>query len=397
MRISTSQIFNQNLIAMQQQQAKLAETQLQISTGEKILNPSDDPAGSVQLLNLQREASLSTQYLENADKATNKLENEEVTLASASDLLQRIRELAVQGLNDTNSQSDRQAIAAEISELNQQLFALANTRDSNGDYLFSGYASNTQPYNTLLGDYQGDEGQRNLKVGPGVLVPTNDSGSAVFESTFIRTEVTSSLGAVSTAQLTITDTANVPETFPELTLQYDSGTNEYTVSDPAGNTETFNYVDGEEIDLSELNTAFPPLKLELSGTPADGETFTISKQADPAPQSLFKTVQNFADALAADQVGHNDSPNNGDFLTNISSALTNIVDIRAEVGGRLNAIEQQQEINGAVSFNLEKSISEIRDLDYAEAISRLSQQSLSLQAAQQSFVKVQNLSLFNFL
>lgn len=397
MRISTSQIFDQNLAAMQLQQANLAETQLQIASGKKILNPSDDPAGSVQLLNLQREASLSAQYLENADKATNKLENEEATLASSADILQRIRELAVQGLNDTNTQSDRQAIAAEIRQLNEQLFALANTRDSNGDYLFSGYATNNQPYNTLLGDYQGDEGQRNLKVGPGVLVPTNDSGAEVFEASFISTTVTSSLGGGSSAQLTLTDTSNVPETFADLTLTYASGTNEFTVADPDGNTASFSYVAGESIDLSELNTSFPSLKLELSGTPADGEVFTISKQADPAPQSVFKTVQNFAQALSANAVGADDSPNNGEFLTNISAVLTNIVDKRAEVGGRLNVIEQQQDINGTVSFNLEKSISEIKDLDYAEAISRLSQQSLSLQAAQQSFVKVQNLSLFNFI
>lgn len=393
MRISTSQIFDQNLIAMQEQQAKLTETQLQISTGKKILNPSDDPAGSVQLLNLQREASLSTQYLENADKATNKLENEEAALASAGDILQRIRELAVQGLNDTNTQSDRQAIAAEITQLNEQLFALANTRDSNGDYLFSGYASNTQPYNTLLGDYQGDEGQRNLKVGPGVLVPTNDTGPAVFEASFISTEVASTPLGIEN-KLSITDTTNVSETFNDLTFSYTAG-NPVEVT-YGGITETFDYVDGEVIDLSQLNPAFPSIKIELSDL-ADGDEFTITKQAAPAPQTVFKTVQNFANALASDAVGPNDSPNNGDFLTNISSALTNIIDKRAEVGGRLNAIEQQKEINDTVNFNLQKSISEIKDLDYAEAISRLSQQSLSLQAAQQSFVKVQNLSLFNFI
>src|SRR5690554_1228493 len=119
MRISTSQIFDQNLAAMLQQQTKLAQTQLQVSTGKRILNPSDDPAGSVQLLNLQREASLSTQYLANADNASGKLANEETVLASATALLQRIREKAVQGLNDSNTQADRKAIAAEISQLNQ--------------------------------------------------------------------------------------------------------------------------------------------------------------------------------------------------------------------------------------------------------------------------------------
>ncbi len=64
---------------------------------------------------------------------------------------------------------------------------------------------------------------------------------------------------------------------------------------------------------------------------------------------------------------------------------------------RINAIEQQSSVNEALSFSLEKSISEISDLDYAEAITRLTQQLTGLEASQQTFTRVQNLSLFNFI
>ena len=141
MRISTSYLFDQNLSAMLNQQAALSKTQLQISTGKRILTPSDDPAGSVQALKLQREVSVTEQYLVNLDKAENKLSIEEGVLQTATDMLQRIRELAVQGLNGSNTQSDRQAIAAEINQLNEQLMAIANTRDSDGNYMFSGFQS----------------------------------------------------------------------------------------------------------------------------------------------------------------------------------------------------------------------------------------------------------------
>ena len=120
MRVSTSYIFDQNLTAMLNQQSELGKTQLQVSTGKRILKPSDDPAGSVQILNLQREFSVTEQYLANADKAENKQSVEEGSLQSATDILQRVRELAVQGLNDTNTQSDRAAIAAEMNQLNEQ-------------------------------------------------------------------------------------------------------------------------------------------------------------------------------------------------------------------------------------------------------------------------------------
>ncbi|NQY25771.1 MAG: flagellar hook-associated protein FlgL [Piscirickettsiaceae bacterium] len=502
MRVSTAYIFDQNLTAMLNQQTELAKTQLQVSTGKRILSPSDDPAGSVQILNLQRELSLTEQYLVNADKAENKQVIEEGVLQSATGMLQRIRELAVQGLNSTNTQSDRQAIAAEITQLNEQLLALSNTRDSNGDYLFSGFKSSTQPYQTIMGDYQGDEGQRNIKLGTGVLIESNDTGNQVFESPLISTTTTTTLiptiavgGAnAGSAELEVTNysvdsnvfsdviltfngtnydvTTGVPgvpaspttitlpsvdlstldSNLPPITVGLVTGTpnlgDVFTISDGAGtgqvaivddsgvaetyseisftfqalipevpavpgpaapevpakyiitdgiNTETIDYISGENIDLSSLNPNFPSLIVNLTGTPAEGDVITLEKSVTETSQSMFKTINNFANALIANNVGAGNSPNNGDFLTNISASLNTVVDTRAKVGARLNAIEQQRDINTGLAFNMEKTLSQVQDLDYAEAISRLSLQMAGLQAAQQSFVKVQGLSLFNYL
>lgn len=504
MRVSTAYIFDQNLTAMLNQQAELGKTQLQVSTGKRILSPSDDPAGSVQILNLQRELGLSEQYLVNADKAENKQTIEEGALASATEMLQRIRELAVQGLNSTNTQSDRQAIAAEITQLNEQLLALSNTRDSNGDYLFSGFKSNTQPYETINGDYQGDEGQRNLKVGAGVLVESNDAGNQVFEAPLISTTTTSILAPTvssaldpTAATLAVTDYSVDSNVFSDITFTYDSvagvydvtgtwgtppvaistttplgvgidlstlapnlppitidlagvpvngdvftiadgtGTGQISITDDSGVAETYpeisftfqalipavpalpgpaapevpakyvisdsintaivDYIDGEDIDLSKLNPNFPSLVVNLSGSPAEGDTLTIEKSVTEPSQTMFKTINNFANALIANNVGASNSPNNGDFLTNISASLNTVVDARAKVGARLNSIDQQRNINEGLAFNMEKTLSQVQDLDYAEAISRLSLQMAGLQAAQQSFVKVQGLSLFNYL
>lgn len=504
MRVSTAYIFDQNLSAMLNKQAELGKTQLQVSTGNRILNPSDDPAGSVQILNLQREVSLSEQYLSNATKAENKQSSEEGVLDSATSMLQRIRELAVQGLNSTNTQADKQAIAIEIKQLNEQLLALANTRDSNGDYLFSGFKSNTQPYGTINGDYQGDEGQRNIKVGEGVLIETNDPGNRVFEAPLISTtttttlmpEITPSLDVTSTAQLSVNAYTGVASTFLPVEITYDALNSQYLVGDgvdypqvpvaytapgpltvdlttlnsnfppinfnlsgtpvdgdnfqinngtgsgqatitvdsgatetfspisftyqaeiiedllavpqiigvPARyqitdgtNTETVDYVDGMSVELSKLNPNFTSLTVKLTGAPADGDAIVIERTETQVSQSMFKTIENFANALIADDVGPNSSPNNGDFLTNISASLGVVIDTRAKVGSRLNSIEQQNQINEGISVGMQKALSEIKDLDYAEAISRLSLQMTGLQAAQQSFAKVQGLSLFNYL
>lgn len=396
MRISTSQIFDQNLTAILNQQTKLANTQNQISTGKRILNPSDDPAGSVQILQLQRELSLSNQYIDNAVIAGNKLEREEVALDSVTNLIQRVRELAVQGLNDSNSQTDRQAIATEMREINEQILSLANTKDANGDYLFSGFATSTQPYDSLLGSYQGDEGQRNLKVGEGVLIATNDPANRLFEAPLTQTRISSTLDVASTAAVSITGDSDVLDPFTALTFDFSIGPpEEYTVTDGT-NSATFAYTDGEAVDLSTLDPNFPSLELVFSGTPVDADQFVLEKQAAGA-QTVFSTIENFAAALEANNVGAGATPNNGDFLTNIDAVLTNILDGRAKVGGRLNSIDQQKEINESLAFNIETDLSSIKDLDYAEAISRLSRQSLSLQAAQQSFAQVKDLTLFNFI
>ncbi|MEX1199980.1 MAG: flagellar hook-associated protein FlgL [Methylophaga sp.] len=402
MRISTNQIFDQSLAAMLNQQAALAQTQNQVSTGKRILNPSDDPAGSVQALNLQRELSLTEQYGANATAATNKLQGEESALKSAADILQRVRELAVQGLNDSNTQQDRKAIAVEINQLNEQLFSLANTRDSNGDYLFSGFASNTQPYETIFGAYQGDEGQRNLKVGAGVLVETNDPGSAVFEVPIANTIITDNSLLPSDISVAVVGDSNVGSTFDQLTFTFTEdlltpGVFTVEISDADGNSTTVDYEAGARLDLGELNANFPNMSVSFSGTPVDADSLTLERSLSTTPQPIFQTISNFADALANDQVGPDDSPNNGLFLTNMSAALENIVDKRAQVGGRINAIGQQASVNEALSFSLEKSISEITDLDYAEAITRLTQQITGLEASQQTFTRVQGLSLFNFL
>jgi len=85
------------------------------------------------------------------------------------------------------------------------------------------------------------------------------------------------------------------------------------------------------------------------------------------------------------------------FLNNTDRAIANVIDVRTRIGGRLNSIDSQKSDNEARSFQLQKVLSEVKDLDFAEAVSNLTFQTTALQVAQQSFVQVQNLSLFNFI
>lgn len=302
MRISTSYISQRSVDSMLQKQAELAKTQNQVSTGKRINSPSEDPAASVKMLDLQRQLNLNEQYIKNADTAENKLTITDGTLSGAADILQRIRELAVQGLNDTNDATARKAIAAEITQLNEALVSLANTKDANGESIFAGYQSGADAFNsTTPYAYNGDSGQRNIRVSDGYSVEINEPGDQVFVSS--------------------------------------------TVAGPS--------------------------------------------------QAIFKTIDDFVTALNANTVGT--APNDGEFLTNMSTAMDEVSGARTRVGTKLNAIATQRTINEDINVSNQAILSKIGDLDYAEAITQLNLQSTGLQAAQQAYVKVQGLSLFNYL
>jgi flagellar hook-associated protein 3 FlgL len=301
MRVSTVHMFQQGLDAIVDRQSKLLKTQLQLSSGKRVNNPSDDPAGAARILDLQQGAAITRQYQANILAGQSRLELEDAVLASVTNSLQRARELAVGGLNGTQSIEDRTAMAKEIRQITDEVMALANTKDANGDYLFSGFQTQTAPFSTNGSGtytYSGDQGQRFLQVGPTRQVSVGDSGMAVFMK----------------------------------------------IPDGAG-------------------TGF---------------------------QDVFTSLYNLATDLEAN------TPNSRS-LTELDNAIENILGVRAQAGARLNAIDREREVNDSMLFELEQARSAVEDIDFAEAASRLSRQSLVLEAAQQSFIRVQNLSLFSFL
>jgi len=300
MRLSSSQIYQQAVTAMQTKQTDLSRTQLQLSTGKKNLAPSDDPAAATRILDLNQVIETTTQFQRNADFANTRLSLEESVLTGVGDVLQRVRELSVQANNDTFSAQDRQGIATEVRISIDALVQLANSTDATGEYLFSGFKAGTIPF-TDDGSgnfsYAGDQGQRSLQIGAKRQVTVGDSGSEVF----------------------------------------------MRVDDGAGGVGT-----------------------------------------------MFSVLYDFMTDL------ENDAPS-ATTLTRLDSALDSIMDTRVSVGARLNTIESQKDANDSFSLLLQENRSILEDLDYAEAVSRFEQQLLALQASQQTFVKVQGLSLFNYL
>ena len=183
MRISSSQLHAAAINTILSQQSALSNIQLQIATGRKILTPADDPAGAARVLRLSQSESVTGQYEKNSDIAESRLRQEEATLTSATDLIQRVRELTIQANNDSQSNETRPLIAAEIRQRFAELLSIANTRDANNEYLFSGFQSQIQAFTENPDGsitYNGDEGQRFVQIGISRQVATGDSGAEVF-------------------------------------------------------------------------------------------------------------------------------------------------------------------------------------------------------------------------
>lgn len=398
MPISSAQLFAQGIGAILAQQSKAAQTQEQISTGKRVNRPSDDPAAAKRLVDLDEALGLTRRLMVNADVAVNRLSLAESALDGATNLLQRVRELAVQAGNPALSDGDRRAIGVEIDTRLDELIGLANTEDGSGEHLFSGFKTHTQPFvRSPAGGvtYQGDQGQRGIDIGPDYAVPIGDSGEVVFvairngNGTFATAESASNTGTgVIDAGSVVDPSAWVPDTY---TITFVSpGT--YEVRDGAAAlVATGPYSSGASI-------AFSGVEASIRGVPAAGDTFALSPSVN---QDLFTTVQSLSTSLQGAVLGPTDRAHLdnalGRALVDLDRGLDNLSIGRARIGARLNAVEAERAVNEDFELHLQTLHSQIQDLDYAEALSRLSQQTATLEAAQAAFVRVQGLSLFNFL
>lgn len=138
MRISTNLQFTQSLNALLARQAESFKTQLQLSTGQKINTAAQDPVGAGSIVQLDRARAELERFGANSNVLANRLNLAEVALTSTGDRLLRVRELAVQGFNGSQSPESRSAIADELEQQLEALFALANSDDGSGRYLFAG-------------------------------------------------------------------------------------------------------------------------------------------------------------------------------------------------------------------------------------------------------------------
>ncbi len=397
MRVSTNGAYQRSLTMMQQLQTALSHTQLQIASGRRILTPSDDPIASARTLNMQESIARLDQFERNSDIVGNRLSFEESALGNVNNALQRVRELAIQANNATQSNETRSLIAIEMREQLDSLMQLANQQDGSGRYLFSGNMDDTEPVsrNGNVFSYNGDQGQRMIQIGDARQIADGDPGSDVFfrvrngNGTFAATAATTNIGTGVLDGGSVTDQTLYNQ--DQFTIRFIDPTNYEVIDSSAAVIATGTFQSGGTI-------AFSGIQLSIDGDPAAGDEFDVSPSIN---NSVFAMIDNLASAVEStvldetSRAAMNNGINAG--ILAIDQAIGNVIDTRTRVGSRLAAIDSQNNANSSTILTLQETIADLQDLDYAEALSRLSLEASTLEAAQQSFIRTQSLSLFNYL
>lgn len=398
MRVSTAMLNRQSVNDMIRQQSEISAVQADIASGKRVNSPQDDPAQAGRLLNMAEADARLAQFDRNSVSAEARLSLEETALTGVNDSLLRIRDLVLTANNSSLDSHSHSAIHAEVTQRLDELYDLANVRDSNGDFLFSGSNGVSRPF-TQDGSsvYNGNDETRAVPIGLGETIQTGDSGADVFvrikegNGTFtVDADVTNTgTGIISTGSLV--DPSAYVDT-PH-SIVFTSGTTFDVVNSSSGATiqTGMTFVESEPI-------SFNGIELDIKGIPETGDVFNVTPSQF---KDVFSTVSDFAVALAAPSITASDKASQSQtfdsVLTNLDQSLEHINTIRSRVGTRLTSIDSRRDENNAVSIQLQQARSNIEDLDITKAVTELQTRVNSLEILQQSYAAIDNLSLFNYM
>ena len=425
MKISSKLFNEQQLNLLSKQMEKIQSVQSKISSGKNIVFASDDPVGAVELSGLNDISSKVQQYINNAELSLSRLQMMDDTLEATKNVFIRTKELAIQAANDVLAPSDRESIALEFDELKKELISLANTKDSTGAHLFSGFKTQTVPFvmdSEGTVNYKGDRGVISLAVSESRMLESTIDGGSVFKdivtSSGVSTDLFEAVDNISRSIRTASsgvEAAKAPGIAKINLTNEDPGTYSFTITS-GSKTADFNIgITGS--DLSDLATAINAADLDITASLEDSNTTLkltnqysydiemsnvqipgITKsQTDPTSFFTFQPVDASGNNLGNSQTIY-------DFDQTIASRLDEMMTIqnhlsnqRAKVGARINSASRQTDIMRERHLLINKDISKLADADLAELVTQLQSQITSQEATQKAFVRISQLNLFDHI
>ncbi len=383
---------------LMRQQNAVSTAQEQISSGKQINRPSDAPAESAHLITMRETISRLGQYDDNSTVAESQLALEEGALNGSINVLGRIRELALRANNGSMDEISLGAINSEISLALEELYTQSNSRDSFGNFIFSGSSIGQQPFVQAAPEtYFGSDSNTNMEVSLGRTIQTGDTGSDVFMR--IRN---GNGDFVTNAAPTNTGTGVITEGDVIDSSQFTGENYQINFTSPTAydivNTDTGNAVATAQPYNQGTSITADGMTLTISGDPAAGDSFSIAPSQN---QDIFTSVSNLIDSIGRTTATASESAQaQSDLDTGINdldNALDHLNTIRSRVGTRLSSIDSSRNENSNITLQIERVKSSIEDVDIAEAVTRLQDHANSLEILQATFARTQGTSLFDFL
>ena len=402
MRITTNMTYQNSTRALQKASERLDKASEQMTTGDKFATAGEDPTGMAQKLSLTSKITAFQQYSTNGSLLDSSLTLEGTILDSVTTNLQSAYTLTQKSVNGAMSATDKKSIASELEQLQSQLYDLMNSKNADGEYIFGGNQSQTQPFvKNDAGDYEfkGDTGQRMIQVAPSVQIEANDSGLSVFQQVATRRTLSSTstdlaIGVSSQSEFDSFFRNQYDFTTPAnniYTISTTASPDQYLITGNNGYSQTGDYIPGEAINFNGISLTMaaaagsgPAQQFTLDAPTNDNVLNSLNTMIDKLKNSSTLTDEEWASTIA-------------DVQTHINNTLDRVGIIQGAVGGRQNNLDQIMNSNSSLQTITSEAKANVSEIDLYEAISNVSLQENALTMAQQAFAKVNKSTLFDYM
>ncbi|TYL47144.1 flagellar hook-associated protein FlgL [Marinomonas sp. IMCC 4694] len=434
MRVTNNLIYGQSSRAIGQANEKMMKVQEKIAAQTDIVKPSDNPVGASQLLMYEGSNNRLKLFDESIKMATSSLEYQEVALDSLNDSLDDARTLFIQAQNHINTQDDIDAIIQEVTLITESMAELMNSKSADGNYIFAGTDTQGPPF--LLdgqGRYQwaGNESVRYAQISEDMKIPITDSGKKLFQDIWTNRTFSSQViaGDVSLKAsvknqgdfdqfmdrhydpqdplrnvyvITTLPTGAENGTLPSVDLSligsesevdakrresFDGTPGVFSVTNSAGDVvSSGSYTTGKPIN-------FNGMSLLLRGAPGASVGVSLDK---PKRDNVLNEINDSLVTLGNKNA--TEEERSAAFFSateSINNAQTKVGEGRSSVGARLNTLRDREDFSSANQLSNTIAQDRVGGLDLAAAATELSMNESALNASQQVFTRISNLSLFN--
>ncbi len=412
-RISTQLPNNDSQYWLRLREWSLNEMTNKMAAQTRIKDLRDDPLAAGHSVRFQSEIQRAERYLVNVGDVRDGYAFAEGHLRNAMDVLQRVRELAVEGANGTLDATQMRYIGQEVDQLLGELLTIGNARDQSGNFLFSGLESTTMPFRTAAGrvpggsadvvvsvDYLGDGGSNTVEVSQGEEVAANLPGNFAFwaEQQQIYSTVDASRYQVQAASRIRIDGTEIllspGDTVSAVIAKInDSNAPVRARLDPVANGLVIETTRPHQIQAEDLDegTVLQDLGILARGSPRSPLNYAPSARVFGG--SVFDMVTQLRDALfegSTDKVGTAG-------LKGIDSAIGSLAGTLAEVGSKDNRVETAGKRLDTEKPQLVSFDSRERDLDLTQAVTELKMLEYGHEAALATAARVLSPTLLDFL